>query len=52
LDRQSSDAGADDEDDRYHHGSRKRLNKGKELGMMKIGGSNPAPPPHSSTLKN
>lgn len=55
FDRQSSDAdGADDEDDRFHEGSRKRLNAGKELGMMKAGGeskSPPPPPPNSSLPK-
>ena len=49
FNRQSSDADADDEAERYHHGVRKRLKKVNDLGMMKMGGGHRSPTPHPTS---
>lgn len=49
FNRQSSDADADDEADRYHRGVRKRFKTGNDLGMMKVGGGHRPPTPHPSS---
>jgi len=49
FNRQSNDADADDEADRFHHGGHKRLKKGNDLGMMKVGGGHRPPTPHPTS---